>query len=68
MTYCSNMEKGDRVIFLDGSALGACATATLLNLRTMTNAKSGVNKPNLYSNGGRENDNCFSPRRSMGRK
>ncbi|WP_296641438.1 hypothetical protein [Thiobacillus sp. 65-1402] len=33
-TYCFNMEEGDRVIFLDGSALGACATATLLNLRT----------------------------------
>ncbi len=33
-TYCFNMEEGDRVIFLDGSPLGACASATLLNLRT----------------------------------
>lgn len=33
-TYCFNMEEGDPVIFLDGSALGACASATLLNLRT----------------------------------
>ncbi len=33
-TYCFNMEEGDRVIFIDGSALGACASATLVNLRT----------------------------------
>jgi aspartate 1-decarboxylase len=33
-TYCFNMEEGDKVIFLEGSAYGACATATLLNLRT----------------------------------
>lgn len=33
-TYCFNMEEGDMVIFLDGSPLGACASATLLNLRT----------------------------------
>lgn len=33
-TYCFNMEEGDSVIFLDGSPLGACASATLLNLRT----------------------------------
>lgn len=33
-TYCFNMEEGDRVIFIDGSALGACASATLINLRT----------------------------------
>jgi hypothetical protein len=33
-TYCFNMMKGDRVIFIDGSPLGACASATLINLRT----------------------------------
>lgn len=33
-TYCFNMEEGDMVIFLEGSPYGACATASLLNLRT----------------------------------
>ncbi len=33
-TYCFNMEEDDEVIFLDGSPFGACASATLLNLRT----------------------------------
>jgi hypothetical protein len=33
-TYCFNMEEGDQVIFIEGSALGACATATVVNLRT----------------------------------
>lgn len=33
-TYCFNVEKGDRVIFVSGSALGACASAKILNLRT----------------------------------
>lgn len=33
-TYCFNMEEGDEVMFLDGSPFGACASATLLNLRT----------------------------------
>jgi hypothetical protein len=33
-TYCFNMEEDDPVIFLDGSPYGACASATLLNLRT----------------------------------
>jgi len=33
-TYCFNFEKGDRVIFVSGSALGACASAQILNLRT----------------------------------
>jgi len=33
-TYCFNMEKGDRDIFLEGSPFGACASAKLLNLRT----------------------------------
>ncbi len=32
-TYCLTFEKGDRVIFLEGSPSGACATAKLLNLR-----------------------------------
>jgi len=32
--YCFNMEEGDAVVFLDGSPYGACASATLLNLRT----------------------------------
>lgn len=33
-TYCFNMEKGDRVIFVAGSPHGVCTTAKLLNLRT----------------------------------
>ena len=33
-SYCFNMDEGDRVIFIEGSALGVCASATLLNLRT----------------------------------
>jgi hypothetical protein len=33
-TYCFNFDKGDRVKFIGGSPLGACASATLLNLRT----------------------------------
>ena len=33
-TYCFNMEVGDRVIFIEGSPHGACASAKLLNLRT----------------------------------
>lgn len=33
-TYCFNMEEGDQVIFLEGSPLGACASATFLNLRS----------------------------------
>ena len=33
-TYCFNMEEGDDVIFLEGSASGACTSAKLLNLRT----------------------------------
>lgn len=33
-TYCFDMQEGDRVIFLEGSAYGACATAEILNLRT----------------------------------
>jgi hypothetical protein len=33
-TYCFNFNKGDRVVFADGSPLGACATAKLVNQRT----------------------------------
>lgn len=33
-TYCFDMEEGDRVIFLEGSPYGACASASILNLRT----------------------------------
>jgi hypothetical protein len=33
-TYCFNFAKGDHVTFVEGSPLGACASAKLLNLRT----------------------------------
>ena len=33
-TYCFNMNEGDEVIFIEGSALGACASAIVVNLRT----------------------------------
>lgn len=33
-TYCFGFEKGDRVSFVEGSPLGACASAKLLNLRS----------------------------------
>lgn len=33
-TYCLGWEEGDYVIFLEGSAFGACASAELYNLRT----------------------------------
>jgi hypothetical protein len=33
-TYCFAFERGDRVKFLSGSPSGACASATLLNLRS----------------------------------
>lgn len=33
-TYCLGWEAGNMVIFLDGSAYGACATAKLFNTRT----------------------------------
>ena len=33
-TYCFNIEKGDRVVFIEGSPLGACASAKIVNLRT----------------------------------
>jgi len=31
-TYCMGWDKGECVIFLEGSASGACATATLYNI------------------------------------
>ena len=33
-TYCFNVEKGDRVKFVEGNALGACASAKFVNMRT----------------------------------
>ena len=33
-TYCFNMEEDDEVIFLEGSPMGVCVSATILNLRT----------------------------------
>ncbi len=33
-TYCLGWGEGDQVLFLEGSPYGACASATLLNLRT----------------------------------
>ena len=33
-TYCFNMEEGDQVIFIEGSPFGACASATIVNLRS----------------------------------
>ena len=33
-TYCFHFEQGDRVVFIEGSPVGACASAKLLNLRT----------------------------------
>lgn len=33
-TYCFNMWKGDRVMFVEGSPYGACSSAMLLNMRT----------------------------------
>jgi len=32
-TYCLGWKQGDRVVFLEGSPYGACATAVLYNLR-----------------------------------
>ena len=31
-TYCLGWEQGEHVLFIEGSALGACASATLLNI------------------------------------
>ena len=33
-SYCFNVEEGDQVVFIEGSAYGACATAEFINLRT----------------------------------
>lgn len=38
-TYCFNMEEGDKVIFLEGSAYGVCVSAEILNLRTKDRCK-----------------------------
>ncbi len=32
-TYCFSFNKGDKVIFVDGNANGACASAKIINLR-----------------------------------
>lgn len=32
MTYCLGWEKGEHVLFIEGSAFGACASAKLLNI------------------------------------
>lgn len=32
-TYCFNVDEGDKVIFISGSASGACASATFINLK-----------------------------------
>lgn len=32
MSYCLGWDEGDRVIFLEGTPLGACSTAELYNL------------------------------------
>lgn len=33
-TYCFNVNEGDRVIFLEGSPNGACASAVIYDLNT----------------------------------
>ena len=33
-TYCFNVEESDKIVFTKGSALGACASAEFVNLRT----------------------------------
>ena len=33
-TYCFNVNDGDRVIFIKGSAYGSCASASFVNLRS----------------------------------
>ena len=35
-TYCFGWMKGDRVVFLEGSALGVCVSAELFNTRTQS--------------------------------
>ena len=32
MTYCLGWEQGEHVLFIEGSAYGACASAKLLNI------------------------------------
>lgn len=38
-TYCFGVEKGDQVMFISGSALGACATAEFVAVRTSKSCK-----------------------------
>lgn len=33
-TYCFNINKGDQIIFIEGSPFGTCVSAEFLNLRT----------------------------------
>ncbi|MCK4303963.1 MAG: hypothetical protein KAY24_06970 [Candidatus Eisenbacteria sp.] len=33
-TYCFGFDKGDGVVFLEGSPFGACATAKIMHIRT----------------------------------
>jgi hypothetical protein len=33
-TYCFDWDKGDRVMFIEGSPYGACVSAVLVNMRT----------------------------------
>ena len=33
-TWCFNVEEGDRVIFIEGSASGACSSAVFFDLRS----------------------------------
>lgn len=38
-TYCFDIQEGDRVIFTEGSAFGACVSAEFVNLRTSKTCK-----------------------------
>lgn len=40
-SYCTNMYEGDEVVFIEGSPLGVCTSASVVNLRTR-------NKCNLW--------------------
>ena len=39
MTFCLGWEEGDKVIFVKGSALGACASAELYNVNREESCK-----------------------------
>ena len=43
-TYCLGWDEGDRVIFLEGSQNGACASAKLYNLNRKKHVRYGANK------------------------